>query len=339
MNEQLQQPNTSVVPQTKNHKSLIIGLVVIVLLLSAAMVYLLTKLPTIAPTNINSQFPAASDEKESALSALKDHWAEFSNTFTVKPVLGATEWGYTGVQFISNDTFFIQFEDGHVGHIAVVKYQNDSLKLLDLLKDKSTLDSQEYDSFLKQYGDPSYKVSNYTISIFRNGEILSFDTLTPVRENIILMEGVAADWKTYKNDKYGFEIKYPSDYKIAPLPELDEYWKSKGLEYLMNVKQAQANASIQIYTQGQFDLDRVMREYAPTGLQDILPVVKVIGQNTFYYYGPGGGGVEYPDQYFYNLAGKLLVTNFDGPYENDKTPSNAAKQMEIQMLGTFKFTN
>ena len=68
-----------------------------------------------------------------------------------------------------------------------------------------------------------------------------------------------------------------------------------------------------------------------------VPAKKIFGQNAFYYYGPGGGGVNYPDQYFYNLDNKLLMFVFDGPYENDKTPSVAAKQMEDQILSTFKF--
>jgi len=39
------------------------------------------------------------------------------------------------------------------------------------------------------------------------------------------------------------------------------------------------------------------------------------------YYGPGGGGVSYPAGYDYNLRGKVLVIDFDGPYENDNTPT------------------
>ena len=37
-------------------------------------------------------------------------------------------------------------------------------------------------------------------------------------------------------------------------------------------------------------------------------------EQSFYYYGPGGGGVEYPDQYFLNLKRKTLLIIFDGPY-------------------------
>jgi hypothetical protein len=46
--------------------------------------------------------------------------------------------------------------------------------------------------------------------------------------------------------------------------------------------------------------------------------------------------VSYPDQYFFNLRGKTLSIDFDGPYENDKTPSDEAKKMERKALASFR---
>jgi hypothetical protein len=74
---------------------------------------------------------------------------------------------------------------------------------------------------------------------------------------------------------------------------------------------------------------------APTGY-DSPPEPVRLGKHTFYYYGPGGGGVSYPDGYYYNLRGKILVIYFDGPYENDKTPTAATKTMEKKVVGTFR---
>ena len=53
-------------------------------------------------------------------------------------------------------------------------------------------------------------------------------------------------------------------------------------------------------------------------------------------YGPGGGGVSYPDGYYFNLHGKILVIDFDGPYENDKTPTPETKKMELKVLASFR---
>ena len=76
-------------------------------------------------------------------------------------------------------------------------------------------------------------------------------------------------------------------------------------------------------------------EMTPTGIES-PPEPVHFGKNTFYYYGPGGGGVAYPDGYYYNLRGKILIINFDGPYENDKTPALATKKMEQKILASFR---
>jgi hypothetical protein len=56
----------------------------------------------------------------------------------------------------------------------------------------------------------------------------------------------------------------------------------------------------------------------------------------FYYYGPGGGGVCYPDQFFYDLRGKPLSISFAGPCVEDKTPTASTKEMEQKLLATFR---
>ena len=60
---------------------------------------------------------------------------------------------------------------------------------------------------------------------------------------------------------------------------------------------------------------------APTGYETPPEPVHV-GQYTFYFYGPGRGGVQYADRYFLNLRGKTLYVTFDGP------PSHARQQAE-----------
>lgn len=74
---------------------------------------------------------------------------------------------------------------------------------------------------------------------------------------------------------------------------------------------------------------------APTGIESPPEPVHA-GKNIFYYYGPGGGGVAYPDGYYFNLRGKILVIDFDGPYENDKTPTPETKKIERKVLATFR---
>lgn len=82
-----------------------------------------------------------------------------------------------------------------------------------------------------------------------------------------------------------------------------------------------------------FNLERMTR-FAPSGIED-PPEAKTFGPNTAYYYGPGGGGVNYPDQFFFNVKGKTLRIQFDGPY-NGKTVSEEAKQLESRVLETLR---
>lgn len=78
-----------------------------------------------------------------------------------------------------------------------------------------------------------------------------------------------------------------------------------------------------------------LMEMAPTGI-DSPPEPQRMGENTFYYYGAGGGGVQYPDGYYFNLRGKILVISFDGPYGNEKSPTPEATQMEQKVLASFR---
>ena len=61
-----------------------------------------------------------------------------------------------------------------------------------------------------------------------------------------------------------------------------------------------------------------------------------VGNKTVYYYGTGGGGVAYPDQFFFRLPSRLLQLVFNGPYRNDKTPDGRTKAIEKEILGSLE---
>ena len=131
-------------------------------------------------------------------------------------------------------------------------------------------------------------------------------------------------WRVYVNDKNGFCFRYPPSYKIGQDPNtrhgmiLDLL--GQGGDILVWVDQ---------YPFGEHRFEELSRSGNP-------PEEKKIGQYSFYYNGPGGGGVDYSDDYLFNLRGKLLHIEFDGPYIHDNHPSPKVRELEPNLLATFR---
>ncbi len=155
-------------------------------------------------------------------------------------------------------------------------------------------------------------------------------------------------WQTYVDRSHGFCFSYPPTYTPVAQPWLKIYTNAPDKSALERLRKAaqehrllrlqnkqDTSAGIIVSLDDEpFDLESFVAG-APTGI-DSPPERKQIGPEIFYYYGPGGGGVEYADQYFFDLKGKTLRIIFDGPYINDKTPSPETKALEERLLETFR---
>lgn len=159
-------------------------------------------------------------------------------------------------------------------------------------------------------------------------------------------ENTPAGWKTYINERYRFCFSYPPVYRPIAEPWLEKY--THDAEASSQVRQAAEEGLLLRLVHTQYpevcicgtvgaeawDLQSLAR-YAPTG-EEGPPKPKLIEDQVFYYYGPGGGGVSYRDQFFYDLRGKTLYIMFNGPYSDDKTPPPETKKIEAQVLATFR---
>jgi len=157
---------------------------------------------------------------------------------------------------------------------------------------------------------------------------------------LLVVDGFAQvpTMKTYVNDSVGFELVYPATYRVADLPcSLARWAAHRGAQSLLYVSigaEPQAGSIHIALDMHKFSMT-TLQAYAHTGWEG--PEKIQAGENTFYYSGVGGGGVQYPDDYFYDLNGHILIISFVGPYPpNENTPSGRTKAMERKVLESFQ---
>ncbi|MFI5353359.1 MAG: hypothetical protein ACHQZS_10390 [Candidatus Binatales bacterium] len=150
-------------------------------------------------------------------------------------------------------------------------------------------------------------------------------------------------WKAYVDRVHGFSFAYPPIYKRIRRPGIGVDWldREEDLDKVaaegrwVGLLHQRSDAGIYFLLKDtRFDLDSFAAQHAPTGVEGPPSPVKA-GGNTFYVYGSGGGGAQYPDQVFFNLKGKTLYIVFDGPYDG-RSPTRETEQIESEMLASFR---
>ncbi len=130
-------------------------------------------------------------------------------------------------------------------------------------------------------------------------------------------------WRVYIDQTRRFCFQYPPIYKIT---------RGAGKRHNMILELSAEGGILVWIDQRPFGKSR-LEELSRSG--NLAEPTK-IGELTFYYNGPGGGGVDYSDDFLFNLRGRILHIEFDGPYINDNHPSEETKKLESQLLATFR---
>lgn len=172
-----------------------ISILIIVILLIGVLIYLSIKRPytnrliETADTRENQnsiEAPSSVPDESKILSHLLISWLTTQSKFSVKAGEGGIYNGPTKVQFISNDTMFVYYDDGLVDHISVLRYGNSVFVELKNIGVMSAMSLTEWQALVKIYGNQNFTPSNYTTGISRNGKYVEYEELTKVSENIFV---------------------------------------------------------------------------------------------------------------------------------------------------------
>lgn len=150
--------------------------------------------------------------------------------------------------------------------------------------------------------------------------------------------GQSRTLRLYTDPNLGFELSYPATYRASDLPcHVAQWAASHGYQSLLYVREGDSEDAGSIHVtvdRRRFNLENLRQLHSRA---DEQPTMVKVGTNAFYYYGRGGGGVSYPDEYFYNLDGNILEISFDGPYPpNDNSSSAETKGIENKVLESFR---
>lgn len=133
--------------------------------------------PTVIPTptlseevspEVGSPNMINKDDNIEIILALQNDFETFQQQFEMEPVLGASRFYMYEIQFIGNNKMIIDFEDGHIGGIAVVDYTD--MNKFTLIKEYKTIlnfSTEEWEEIINKYGQENYLIKNYQ---FKNND-------------------------------------------------------------------------------------------------------------------------------------------------------------------------
>ena len=153
-------------------------------------------------------------------------------------------------------------------------------------------------------------------------------------------------WHVFVDHQDRFCFEYPSKYRVAPAVFAPGVTTGNATRFIgrlttkpspsvvASVDDEEA-ATIDVFAFGIPFRPEDLTKRAPPG-QDVSPPQLIhAAHGKFYYYGPGGGGVDYPDVFYFGIRGRTFSIEFLGPYSGDKTPAPETKRIEPEVLASF----
>jgi hypothetical protein len=153
-------------------------------------------------------------------------------------------------------------------------------------------------------------------------------------------------WHVFVDHQDRFCFEYPPKYHAAPTVFAPGVSAGNATRFIGRLTTAPSPsevataddpkaATINVFAFGTPFRPEELTQRAPTGQQDSPPQRIHAAYGEFYYYGRGGGGVNYPDVFYFGIRGRTFSIDFVGPYSESNIPDPETKRIEPEVLASF----
>ena len=153
-------------------------------------------------------------------------------------------------------------------------------------------------------------------------------------------------WHVFVDHEDRFCFEYPPKYRVAPAVSAPGVTTGNATRFIGRLTTVPSPsevapgadlkaATINVFAYGMPFRPEDLTKRAPTGDQDSPPKRIHAAHGEFYYYGRGGGGLDYPDVFYFGSRGRTFSIDFVGPYSQGNTPDRETKRIEPEVLASF----
>lgn len=151
-------------------------------------------------------------------------------------------------------------------------------------------------------------------------------------------------WHVFVDHEDRFCFEYPPKYQVAPAVVAPGFTTGLATRFIGRLTTNpspsegaidEKAATINISAFGIPFRPKDLAKFAHMGQEEFPPQRIHAAHGDFYSYGGGGGGVDYPDDFFFGLRGRRFSIEFVGPYSGEKTPDPETKRIEPEVLASF----
>ena len=174
-------------------KALIAAIVIVLIIIT--VIFFRNRGAEVDPNSLANLDPLAAlpteEDADRIVSNLISGWDEFQKTISPRPEYfdGNAEdrWNEPdAVQFIGNDAMFVRIQDDSHQHTVIVGYGDGRFTMRDVIEGAGVFDPGQWQDVFREYGNENFRIRTYAREVVRDGQIVAFDMLTEVLENVFV---------------------------------------------------------------------------------------------------------------------------------------------------------